>query len=61
VLIAPDDDAGAEVDGAGAEVCAEPSAELLAELHAAAATVSVMPAASAGTSFTARLVLPEAC
>jgi hypothetical protein len=61
VLIAADDDAGAEVDGAGVEVCAAPPAELLLELHAAAATVSVTPTASAGTSLTAWPVLREAC
>ena len=57
MLIAADDDAGAEVTGAGAEVCAPPLAELLLpELHAAAATVSVRPAASAGMILTAQPV-----
>jgi hypothetical protein len=61
VLIAADDDADAEVDGAGAEVRAAPPAELLPELHAATATVSVTPTASAGTSLTAWPALREAC
>ncbi|HXZ75810.1 MAG TPA: hypothetical protein VEH31_33760 [Streptosporangiaceae bacterium] len=62
MLIAADEDPGAEAAGAGAELCADPPAELLPpELHAAAATVSVRPAASAGMTLTARPVLCEAC
>jgi hypothetical protein len=62
VLIAADEDAGAEVDGAGADVCTGPPAEvLLPELHAAAATMSVAPAASAGMTVTARPVVRETC
>jgi hypothetical protein len=61
MLTALEDDAGAEVDGAGADVCAEPLPELLAELHAAAATVKVTPSASAGMTFTAWPMLREAC
>jgi len=49
------------VDGAGAEVCAPPPAELLLlELHAAAAAVSVRPATSAGMALAARPVPCEA-
>jgi hypothetical protein len=61
VLIAADDEAGAEVDCAGADVCVELLAELLLELHAAAVIISVTPAARAGMTFTARPVWWEAC
>jgi hypothetical protein len=61
VLIAADDDAGAEVDGAGADVCAGLAAELLPELHAVAAAVKAAPAASAGMIFRAWPVRRETC
>jgi len=60
VLIAADDDAGAEADAAGADVCAGAALELLPELHAAMATANVMPTATAGMTLTARPVLPQA-
>jgi len=61
VLIAAADDAGAEADRAGADVCAGLLAELLLELHAAAVIISVTPAARAGMRFTARPARREAC
>jgi hypothetical protein len=59
VLIAADDAAGAEVDVAGADVCAG-ALELLPELHAAVATAKVMPTATAGMTLAARPARPEA-
>jgi hypothetical protein len=52
VLIAADDDAGAEVDAAGADVRAGAALELLPELHAAA-IVKAMASASPGPALTA--------